>query len=77
MEKEDTTISFMDSKIVMFDYKGVRNLKVIKSLLIHFLQVNPKLWSWKNEAIGNTIDSYKQFSPSKLYFTKVSKDFEM
>jgi len=43
MGKENTTISLIDWKIIMFDHEGVKTTKVIWSLSILFLHVKPKI----------------------------------
>jgi len=47
MKKENTTVSLMDWKIIMFDHEGVKIAKVIWSLSILFSHVKSKNWSPK------------------------------
>jgi len=42
IEKEITTISLMDWKIIMFDYEGDKTTKMMSSLSIFFSQVKSK-----------------------------------
>jgi len=43
ISKENTRISLMDWKIIMFDQEGVKIVKVIWSFSIFFLQVKSKI----------------------------------
>jgi len=47
MGKENTIISLMDWKIIMFDHEDIKTVKVIWSLSIFFPHVKSKKWSPK------------------------------
>jgi len=42
MEKENTTISFMDWKVIMFDHEDVKIVKVIWTISVFFSHVKTK-----------------------------------
>jgi len=73
--KENSIVSLMDWKIIMFDEEGVKIVKVIWSLSIFFLRVKSKLKSWKKyEVEGHNMNiNHNWFKTFQNLFYKFFK----